>query len=122
MEIFYPLLEGRQLPSKLLVYIEHLIQSGDEKLLSLLERPLNLEILLKPLIVDFKQVHWKTSFDSCSLYDAHTLSLRGRADFKEKDSDALTYGEVPFETFAMILCNSVDMRNQRIFYDLGYVN
>jgi len=106
------------LPSKLNVLLHEAIAAGDTAVIEALEGDAGIKAVIRP-IVDRVGLVWDECFEGCSLHHAKQLSSADRGQIENLASINLTYGEVSFHSLALAMCGHVDLKDKKVFYDVG---
>jgi len=117
-DVLQNLLNGRELPSKIQRRLDKLFAAEDERLTQALSGDPNLEDIVR-VAVDDLFPSFEACFEGCSLYHAKQLSSEGRAKVTAVPSINLTYGEVKFESLCKAMSLHIDMKDKKVFYDVG---
>jgi hypothetical protein len=110
---------GRKLPSMMMIKIRELVQQQDPRVIHMLQNEnATLELAFDPVIQDLEVV-WNHTFRGMSTSNAKHLSTAGREKVTEVNSGCLVYGEVEFSSLAQVFMRSLDMKDAKVFYDVG---
>jgi hypothetical protein len=84
----------------------------------------DMDRLFKPVLQDM-ELDLDACMDGCDLHRAKELSSAGRslvidnAGDGGQDASNLVYGEVNFQSLAVVMCKHLDMKGRKVFYDVG---
>jgi SAM-dependent methyltransferase len=110
---------GRKLPSGLMIKIRQLVQEQDPRVIYILQNEnATLDLAFDPVIQDLETI-WLATFRNMSTTTAKHLSTAGREKVSEVNSGCLVYGEVDFTSLSKVFLRSLDLKDARVFYDVG---
>ena len=116
------ILNGRELPSRVALRLDDAIAAEDPRVLDVLNATEDPDIrnIVRPILADMRS-DWDACFEGCTLHQAKQLSSNVDRDkvLENLSATNLTYGEVNFESLSLALCRHVEMRDKKVFYDVG---